>query len=145
MTTSDTKELILATLEKFLSESGEDSRKLRNAAASLRALPLMSDMGGCYLIRPDGEIISFQWDSPDDWRREDNTRIRNIVLCHGSRKYPALEGLSPDRPSSAKECPHCGGTGKESMAAKLGLDNINCYCGGLGWIPSDDPGGLTEF
>jgi hypothetical protein len=134
----ETSELILQVLKRFLAESLSDPMKLREAAVQLQALPLLNDMGGCYLIRPDGEIVSFAWGSPSDWAIERDSRIRNIALFEGSKKYPELRTLAPVRPPSARDCPHCKGTGVDPIAAEHGLSNVKCYCGGLGWIPEDD-------
>lgn len=116
----------------------ENPLNLREWAAELRALPMFLDSGGCYAIRPDGEIISFVWDEPYNLESEDDPRICNLVLFQGAQKYPELSELVPSRPSDAGDCSHCGGTGIEPMNEKLGFDNerIVCYCGGMGWLPN---------
>src|ERR1051325_6294012 len=84
---------------------------LRKLAAELNLLPMFLDVGGCYSIRPNGEIVSFPWDEPHKVDVENDPRIRNIVLCQGAKKYPELEELIPTRPTDAVECPDCKGTG----------------------------------
>ncbi len=37
---------------------------LQRLANDLNLLPMMIDMGGCYGIRPNGDIFSFAWDEP---------------------------------------------------------------------------------
>ncbi len=72
---------------------------------------------------------------------ENDSRICNIVLFQGSKKYPELAGLVPARPVGAIDCSHCHGTGVEPFTAKvsaehgLNPDVFVCYCGGLGWLP----------
>jgi hypothetical protein len=130
---------IRVVLMRFLDDKGPDPMSVRQAADALGALPVVSDMGGCFLLRPNGSIISIAWDKPADWRPEDDPRVRNLVLFAASQKYPELRELAPQRPSGAPDCPFCGGTGKHPMSAKRGLENVGCYCGGLGWIPANDP------
>jgi len=43
------------------------------------------DFGGCYAIRPSGEIISFVWDEPYNLEAEHDPRIRNLVLFQGAK------------------------------------------------------------
>lgn len=110
---------------------------LRELATELNALPMSLDFGGCYAIRPNGEIISFRWDDPYNLESENDPRIRNLVLFQGAKKYPELSEFVPSRPPVAEDCSHCNGTGIEPMNEKLGFDEerIVCYCGGLGWLP----------
>jgi hypothetical protein len=126
-----------AKLQEFLNETTPDPMNVRAIARELNVLPLMGDMGGCFAIRSDGEVISFLWDNDRDIKQENNARIRNIALFQGSKKYPELSALIPPRPPEATTCHHCNGTGIEPMSVKLQLDNIVCYCGGLGWLPPE--------
>jgi hypothetical protein len=80
---------------------------LQKLANDLNLLPMMIDMGGCYGIRPNGDIFSFAWDEPHNLQLENNSRIRNIVLFQGSKKYPELAGLVPVRPVGSVDCSHC--------------------------------------
>jgi hypothetical protein len=128
-------EQIKQRLTDFVDESGPDD--LRRIASELNALPLRLDMGGVYAIRPDGQIISVCWDKEEDYQVENDRRICNIALFAGSKKYPELKQLIPLRSQDDVECPHCNGTGTLAINAELGVDNIVCYCGGLGWIPKE--------
>jgi hypothetical protein len=125
-------------LTDFVDDGGPDGPiDLGRIVSQLDALPLMLDMGGAVAIRPDGEIISFVWDKEEDYQVENDRRICNIALFAGSKKYPELKQLIPSRDQDDVECPHCNGTGTLSINADLGVDNIVCYCGGLGWIPKE--------
>ena len=130
---------IEAVLRGFVINFGEPL-ELRKIAGDLSVLPLFLDMGGCYCIRPNGEIVSFLWDKPDKLDVETNTRIQNIVLFQGAKKYPELKELLPVRLPDAIECPHCKGTGTLQGLAEHGvtLKNIVCYCGGIGWLPQSE-------
>lgn len=136
MITSDFSTWHEEKLQEFLSETTPDLMDMRLRARELNALPLTCDMGGCFAIRANGEIISFLWDY-QDVRQETDARIRNIALFQGSKKYPELKALIPPRSPESKDCSYCNGTGIEPMSAKLHLDNIVCYCGGLGWLPPE--------
>jgi hypothetical protein len=118
--------------------NSDPSIDLRKLAGELNLLPMSLDFGGCYGIRPNGDIFSFTWDEPYDLRPENDTRICNSVLFQGSKKYPELAALAPSRPPSAVVCNHCDGTGIDPYAIKLNTDAIVCYCGGLGWLPGDE-------
>jgi len=125
-------------LTDFVDESGPDSLvDLGRVVSKLNALPLMLDMGGALAIRPDGQIISFCWDKEEDYQVENDRRICNIALFAGSKKYPELKQLIPSKSQDDVECPHCKGTGIDPFSVELGVDNIVCYCGGLGWIPKE--------
>lgn len=127
-------ERIKERIREFTLDPSPDPQGLRETVVRLNALPILFDMGGCFAVRPNGEVVSFAWDERDDVRVEDDLRIRNLALFQGSKKYPELEDLI-EKPSDATECPDCKGTGREPTAVKLGLDNLVCYCGGLGWLP----------
>ena len=114
---------------------------LRKLAKDLNLLPMVLDMGGCYGIRPNGDILSFVWDEPYNLQLEHDTRICNLVLFQGSKKFPELVDLVPSRPATAVDCFHCRGTGIEPYITEHGLsaDVFVCYCGGLGWLPEAEP------
>jgi hypothetical protein len=131
MTEEARENLIAVTMEQFLAASSPDPLSLRKLAAEIQALPLVQDMGGCYAIRCNGDIVSFAWDSPDQIDREEDPRIRNMAIFQGSRKYPALRALIPPRPAIARTCPQCQGRGELPVP----MTRVICYCGGLGWLP----------
>jgi hypothetical protein len=56
-------------------------------------------------------------------------------LHQGSLKHPQLACLVPSRPVGARDCSHCSGTGRLALATTPGLENVICYCGGVGWLP----------
>jgi hypothetical protein len=122
---------IALALKQFLAATSPDPMGLRKIAADLQALPLMLDMGGCFAVRCNGEVISFAWDTPAEVRVEKDPRIRNIVFFQGSQKYPSLRFLILPRLADAVDCPQCGGTRKMDIPIK----DLVCYCGGLGWVP----------
>ncbi len=115
-----------------------EPERIRTIAAKIGALPLVTDMGGLYALRPDGEIISVAWDDDEPPRSERDPRIRNAMLFQGSKRYPELAALVPNRPEQAIDCPHCSGTGVVRIEGHEPeeIPSLICYCGGLGWIPA---------
>ncbi len=93
---------------------------LRLIAAEAELLPVVLDVGGCYGLRPSGEVMSFLWDEPQLLRAEADARIRNLVYYQASLKYPALAPLVPCRPVDAVLCFYCGGSGQSGFPG-LGL------------------------
>jgi hypothetical protein len=108
---------------------------LRATAAQLRLLPAVLDMGGCYGLRPSGEVVSFLWDEPEQIRTETDDRIRNVAYCQAARKYPVLASIVPRRPPDAVLCAQCGGSGRCAGVPDRVAQSVVCYCGGLGWLP----------
>jgi hypothetical protein len=108
---------------------------IQEAVTKLGALPILSDWGGCSAIRPDGEIIVILADAPEEWYVESDQRLRNSAIYQGSLIYPELKELVPERPSSARVCPDCQGTGTHPINDQLEHKICLCWCGGLGWIP----------
>src|SRR5215831_2180751 len=109
---------IATQIREFLEKEPPDSTlhaaldsDLRAVVSKLNVLPLLLDMGGCYALNQDGDVISFAWDNEMDMQIELDPRIRSIALFQGSRKYPELEVLIPARPTAAPDCHVCKGTG----------------------------------
>jgi hypothetical protein len=72
---------------------------------------------------------------------EREERLINLAFYQGALRYPYLRRLIPNRPLSARVCPHCEGRGKIELE---GIDPnvIVCYCGGLGWLPESSDDGI---
>jgi hypothetical protein len=128
-----------ALLEKEIGRRIADALGILSVAKRLDALPIVNQMGSTFLLKRDGEVVSFNWDSANDCATETDPRIRNIVLFEAAGKYPDLIALRPERSARDVTCPKCKGTGKDPIAERLSLPGVSCYCGGLGWIPADDP------
>ena len=94
---------IKTRFQEFINSTDTDQHGLRPIAAKLNALPLFLDMGGCYAIRPDGEIIVFGWEDEKNFQIEYNPRLRNIALNQGSKKYPKLKELISTRSKGEKK------------------------------------------
>jgi len=119
-------------LSRFLSEFDPDPLDVKGIARRHHALPLLLDTGGCVALRPNGELIQFLWDTPDQVTIEADPKMRHVARAVGSRRYSAISGLAPTRTSTSEVCVICKGTG----VIRADLPNIVCSCGGLGWVPS---------
>jgi hypothetical protein len=130
-------------LDAYVAQERDDPSviDLKRIAAQLDALPVLMDMGGCIAIRPDGELIGFLWDEPEQARPERDPHFRFLALYEASQRYPELMELAPSRTAEDRDCEACGGTGEVSLPEELRgkITNIRCYCGGAGWLPRSVP------
>lgn len=94
------------------------------------ALPLYFGWTETIGLRADGEIIRWSIEGEYDGVRtvEEPVWVR-AALVEGSKRYAGLRRLIPARPAGAHTCPVCNGTGHP-----LGLPQIGCSCGGVGWV-----------
>lgn len=126
-------EAVELALSRFLKDSSPDAMGLRELAAAKHVLPLYCDIGGCLAIDASGQILCFDWNTPDVFRVEEDPLWRRLALFQGSRKHPEIQCLVPQRPSDAETCPLCGGTGTPKLPEPF--RNVVCRCGGIGWLP----------
>lgn len=128
------REQIKTRLEDYIADPLHDALNLRVLATRFEALPLCIDWEKCWALRPNGRVVVFAHDSEKpELREEDDPRLINVALFQGSITYPEIKPLVPSRPADAKDCPYCLAKGIEPD--NLELQNIVCYCGGLGWVP----------
>ena len=126
-------------LARFLDEPDSDSkapaaeldRRERLVARKYRALPVLRDMLETVYLRPDGTFFGWDNDTPDQTDIVNDIQAdggnRTCLLVWGARRHPELVALLPPRPSDAKDCAGCDGTGH---GPKVDM----CYaCYGLGW------------
>lgn len=129
-------------VQRFIDKAEPDPLNLRDFAAQKNLLPVLYDWSGVFTINSNSDIIAFDFKDLDPPKLDlehpkfiTDPRIRNMAIFQGSKKYFELGKLIPEKPVDAQICPHCQGTGIESTSAKMKVQNIICYCGGLGWIP----------
>ena len=113
----------------------------RDLAARHGALPVYADMGGCVLLRPDGSFLAIEWEAADVVLPvSDPWKV--CALVFGSKKYPALRCMLPDRPPTAADCEVCKGTGRPFSD----IEAVMCgRCLGLGWAPDGEAPNLRRF
>lgn len=121
-------------LARLIAGEVEDYFRLRTWAARHSALPVMADMGGCYAIKKDGNVVAFLWDKEDNLESESDARLCRTAMKRASQLYPLLARFVPQRPVHALDCRHCAGTGRFVGIADELAQNVVCYCGGLGWL-----------
>jgi len=125
-------------IDRFLEAPAEGPIDLRDLVSRERILPVWYDTGGCYALRPSGEVVSFVWDE-ESVQNELDPRVRNIAYSSGAKRYPELAAFVPQRTSTARICETCDGTGQPSQLPQHLRESIVCYCGGLGWLPAGTP------
>lgn len=129
----------LRTKLKRVPEDWAKSAWVVEAAAVCHALPLTADWGGYWGLREDGSVVFVDYEDPLAWKLEMNPRWRNVALFRGSLRYLELSELVPERGVEDVTCPDCMGSGRLPIAERLELDNLICGCGGLGWVPGNNP------
>jgi hypothetical protein len=99
------------------------------------ALPVYMGIGGALLLRPDGEILCFPWDSLGELAPESDPGWRITAVVVGAEKYPELRPLLPVRPCGTADCEWCTGNGRIRIGTSDGHRGPICgRCHGLGWL-----------
>ncbi|NTX11175.1 hypothetical protein HUA76_10280 [Myxococcus sp. CA056] len=111
-------------LKEFLLNPTEPADQ-RELARELGGLPLYADMGGLVVLRPDGTVLTYDWEDSKSEATDDVWKV--VALTTSREKYPRLRELLPERTVSALDCAACTGTGSI-------LRTATCWkCLGLGW------------
>lgn len=92
---------------------------------------LSGRISGGVAIKPDLTFVSFNLERLDaEPGQEVAPDWQTAALVAGSRRYPALIALLPQRPNGARACNDCGGVGyfhnNKGFVCKT--------CAGLGWL-----------
>jgi hypothetical protein len=114
---------------------------LRKISGKINVLPLAFDLCAAFGLQADGTIIFFTFDEPFEINVIENQKIINMVYFDAAKKYSELAELMPVRNPDSIVCPDCDETGiyKEFANHKTLSKFIRCNCGGIGWLPRDDP------
>jgi hypothetical protein len=110
----------------------------RRIARDAEILPIMFDGGGFFALMRDGRVQGYRFDDLENPKIEEDPRIRNTVWFQGTKIYAELEPFVPVPGEDSVTCPHCNGSGVVPNIPPELSDKIVCYCGGLGWIPSEN-------
>jgi len=91
------------------------------------ALVIHASAAYVYYLTPEGNVLALDIDDFQQ-RVDEVTNVGRAInaVAQGAREEPALAELLPERPTNARPCPHCKGTGDEHITA--------CVCNGLGWL-----------
>ena len=128
--------MIERRIAEFLASDESTFSWVRPAVAEHGFLPLYVGWLSVLGVRPDGSFI--RWDHESNPTRVSPITgpLRRIAIAQGSKRYPELNELWPERPASAVTCTTCGGSGRLP-------EPWICECG-VGWIvPGEDPGAPT--
>ncbi|HEY8562026.1 MAG TPA: hypothetical protein VIL74_16760 [Pyrinomonadaceae bacterium] len=122
-------------------ENLEVKLNLRKVAAEINVLPLAFDLCAAWGLQADKTVIFFTFDKPYKIDVSENQKIINMVFFDAAKNYPELEELKPVRNPESIVCPGCDGTGiyKEFANHEILSKFVRCNCGGVGWLPGDDP------
>jgi hypothetical protein len=102
-------------------------------SARLGALPIGDDLWSSYYLRPNGEVVTVgeDFDNPDADRVYTDEKRTLSTLVWGSRRYPELRELFPERPPGATDCPCL----EHPLFAERRI--ICPECCGMGWLPPE--------
>jgi hypothetical protein len=130
---------IAEAIKQYLSQPGPDPLGIRDAARRLDLLPVVRNWDECLALTRDGQVASFGYVADAAARPVAEGRKINQVHLQASLRVPGLRTLAPVRPAGALDCPFCGGTGTATEVTQNDPELGFCYCGGVGWLPADDP------
>lgn len=101
---------------------------------------------GCYGVYADGTVVFYD-EETDSWSPAMKREEWLITLSLVARDHPEYVDLLPRRPSDAKECSECDGTGIPHFAKNDdALRKLLCgSCYALGWIPAGGWGTIAPF
>ena len=132
--------VIEAEFVRYLAAPTDEPPAARAGAERHHVIPLFNDFEGCWALAMSGQLVFFAWEGPSDLQPVSDTPVdllgSHVALAVGSRRYPALKSIRPERTPESIPCTSCDGSGKIAGAP----DNLMCACGGLGWLPGRAPG-----
>ena len=129
---ADLSAFVAERIARYESERPESQDWLAPYVKKLNILPLWSDWLETVGIQPDGSLRKFSADGDqteyEGLRHVDRQAILIHSLLEGSRRYPQLQQVIPQRPPEAVVCPQCNGKG-------FAHQGVICSCGNIGWVP----------
>jgi hypothetical protein len=97
-----------------------------------RAIPLMADLGGMWMLKSDGSVWEVKWDSEDELSPIVADR-RTLALAVGAKRYPWLATLLPTPPPESIACSTCKGEGAIRLSVSPSQGTLVCPdCQALG-------------
>ena len=122
-------------VSRLLAELPPDlTPEIRSAAKRLWALPIGWDLWSFCFLRVNGEVVLLGEDEgqPESVTIRTEPGVVLGMLVWGSKRYPELKQLLPDRGPRSVDC--------RCLAISLFADRkVLCSeCGGLGWLPAGD-------
>jgi len=126
-----------ARIAAFAEESPPTHLWLSRFVAQFGALPLSLGWFDTVGLKSDGEIIEWSTEDQYEGMRPVEDRYHWLsALVDGTRRYPELRAVLPNRPANAVDCRH--------LAHPLFAEGkVLCpECCGLGWVEAE--GGRTS-
>jgi hypothetical protein len=128
---------IQSLIHDYFTESSAEPAYLKILAERYQVLPLYVGWTAFYGLRLDGEIVLVPTEEEGNPQPEFDERLRRMAIFRGTKKYPDLKPLVPERPADALSCTHCEGWGRIDIPG-IEADTLVCYCGGLGWLTQEE-------
>lgn len=137
MPSPELQKVIQSLVDRWLASPSNDP-ELARAVRISGALPVYADLGGTLFVRPDGEILVLEHDSPDAPQVEADPGWRITTVVVAAERFPELVGLLPTRPDGAPDCQECLGRGSFRVPY-IDRDWLCGKCYGLGWLGATIP------
>jgi hypothetical protein len=138
--TTDLSSVIEHLIREVIAGRAPEPDWLRTLVEKSYVLPVYIGWDAFLGLRSDGSVVSVDTEQqPGEVKSINDQRERNFTYYLASKKYPGLTQLYPVRPANAKVCNHCGGIGSFDHLPGVKPGTIICFCGGLGWLPPDEP------
>jgi hypothetical protein len=134
---AELRDRIQSLIHEYFTESSVEPPYLKILAERYQVLPVYIDWTAFYGLGVDGEIVVVPTEEEGDAQPELDERLRRMAIFRGSKKYPVLKQLVPERPAGALDCSYCEGRGQIDIPG-VEADTIVCYCGGLGWLTQEE-------
>ena len=99
----DLRKRIQNLIDNYCSESSNEPAYLKILAEQYRVLPIYIDWTAFFGLRPDGEILLVPTEEPNDPEPETDERLKRVAIYRGSKKYPELKPLTPEKPLGARK------------------------------------------
>jgi hypothetical protein len=121
-------------VERLISEHSPSwTAEIQGQAEYLSTLWIGYDLWSCHFLGIDGQVFVIG-ENEDDPEAITVHRDRCTVLSHllwGSKRYPELKELVPERDPDANDCP--SPLHDQSLSK---IEHLCDQCGGLGWLPT---------
>jgi hypothetical protein len=124
------EEFIRERIARFAEEAPADLRWQVEHVRRNQALPLYVGWTETAGIRADGTMVRWLTEDVTNTQELGDSTWVNLALVQGALRYPALKPLIPARPSGARTCDVCRGSGTAPDVPS----SVICICGGIGWL-----------
>jgi hypothetical protein len=125
------QDLIVSSVNQLQLEDCVEPEEFR-LAKELNSLPIGYDLSAFVFLKPDGEVVSYNFcDEKVGSSRDLQVLIRIVVSA--AKRYPQFEKFIPARPANAEVCLACNGTKLWGTDVTTNQPAKCVICAGLGW------------